>query len=62
MPQLLDGMTALVTGASKGVGKGIALELARQGCDDAVNYKSDLVGALETVSEIVSIGRRAFAT
>jgi NAD(P)-dependent dehydrogenase (short-subunit alcohol dehydrogenase family) len=50
-----------VTGASKGVGKGIALELARSGCDVAVNYNSDAKGATETVREIEEIGRRAFA-
>jgi NAD(P)-dependent dehydrogenase (short-subunit alcohol dehydrogenase family) len=41
MLQELSGKTALVTGASKGVGKGIALELARRGCRVAVNYHSD---------------------
>ena len=34
----LDNRTALVTGASKGVGKGIALALGRAGCNVAVNY------------------------
>ena len=57
----LESKTALVTGASKGVGKGIALELARCGCDVAVNYNSDLAGAEATVAEIRKIGRRAFA-
>jgi NAD(P)-dependent dehydrogenase (short-subunit alcohol dehydrogenase family) len=50
-----------VTGASKGVGKGIALELARQGCAVAVNYHSDAAGAESTVREIVQNGGRAFA-
>lgn len=50
-----------MTGASKGVGKGIALELARQGCDVAVNYNQDAAGAAATVSEITGIGRRAFS-
>lgn len=54
-------MTALVTGASKGVGKGIALQLAREGCNVAVNYRSDRAGAEATVVEIEAIGRQAFA-
>src|SRR5437016_9742160 len=53
--------TALVTGASKGIGKGIAIELARDGCDLAVNYHSDAAGADATVAEILSLGRNAFA-
>src|SRR5215831_8102970 len=59
---LLRGRTALVTGASKGVGKGIALELARQGCDVAVNYNSDPRGAEATAAEIYAIGAKAFTT
>jgi len=59
---LLRGRTALVTGASKGVGKGIALELARQGCDVAVNYNSDPRGADATVDEVAAAGVKAFAT
>jgi NAD(P)-dependent dehydrogenase (short-subunit alcohol dehydrogenase family) len=58
---LLESKTALVTGSSKGVGKGIALELARCGCDVAVNYHSDSEGAAATVSEIRGMGRNAFA-
>lgn len=50
-----------MTGASKGVGKGIALDLARNGCDVAVNFHSDAAGAGETVAEIVAMGRAAFA-
>lgn len=57
---LLEGKTALVTGASKGVGKGIAIELARQGCDIAVNYNTDAKGADATVEEIRALGRQAF--
>ena len=53
--------TALVTGASKGVGKGIALELARCGCDVAVNYHSDRAGAEDVAAEIAALGRAAFA-
>lgn len=58
---LLDGKTALVTGASKGVGKGIALELARSGCDVAVNFNTDRAGADSTIAEICAMGRQAFA-
>jgi NAD(P)-dependent dehydrogenase (short-subunit alcohol dehydrogenase family) len=57
----LQDRTALVTGASKGIGKGIALELARSGCDVAVNYHSDREGAEATVAAIQGLGRRAFA-
>jgi NAD(P)-dependent dehydrogenase (short-subunit alcohol dehydrogenase family) len=61
MQRLLENQFALVTGASKGVGKGIALELARQGAAVAVNYHSDAAGAQATVDEIVESGGRAFA-
>jgi NAD(P)-dependent dehydrogenase (short-subunit alcohol dehydrogenase family) len=61
MPLPLESRTALVTGASKGVGRGIALELARLGCDIAVNYNSDRAGAESTAAEIASLGRTAFA-
>jgi NAD(P)-dependent dehydrogenase (short-subunit alcohol dehydrogenase family) len=57
--QLLQSKTALVTGASKGIGKGIALELARRGCDIAVNYNADEPGARQTAAEIEKLGRRA---
>ncbi|MEJ7608271.1 MAG: 3-oxoacyl-ACP reductase family protein [Bryobacteraceae bacterium] len=57
----LTGKAALVTGASKGIGKGIALELARNGCDVAVNYNSDAEGAALTVREIEGLGRQAIA-
>ena len=55
----LNGKTALVTGASKGVGRGIALALARSGCDVAVNYNTDEAGARSTAAEIESLQRRA---
>jgi NAD(P)-dependent dehydrogenase (short-subunit alcohol dehydrogenase family) len=61
MPSPLESKTALVTGASKGVGKGIALELARCGCDVAVNYNSDAAGADATVGEVRAMGRKAFS-
>src|SRR5919112_2297859 len=57
----LEGKKALVTGASKGVGKGIALALGRAGCDVAVNYHSDRAGADATAAELTALGRRAIA-
>ncbi len=59
MAASLAGKTALVTGASKGVGRGIALELARAGCDVAVNYHSDEAGARATADEVTALGRKA---
>jgi NAD(P)-dependent dehydrogenase (short-subunit alcohol dehydrogenase family) len=55
----LESKTALVTGASKGIGKGIALELARCGSNVAVNYHSDRAGAEATAAEIAAMGRGA---
>src|SRR5512147_1532528 len=57
----LEGQCALVTGASKGVGKGIALELAKAGMHVAVNYNTDRAGAEETVAAIHALGGDAFA-
>jgi NAD(P)-dependent dehydrogenase (short-subunit alcohol dehydrogenase family) len=57
----LESKVALVTGASKGVGKGIALELARAGASVVVNYNADSAGAEATVREIHRIGREALA-
>jgi len=61
MPEDLLGKTALVTGASKGVGRGIALELGRAGCDVVVNYHTDERGAQGTVEALIAMGRKAFA-
>jgi len=58
---VLEGKTALVTGASKGVGKGIALELARAGGNIAVNYGGDAAGAAATVRAVEEMGRKAVA-
>lgn len=57
----LEGFGALVTGAARGIGKGIALELARAGCRVAVNDLSPGDLAAETVAELTALGVDAFA-
>ncbi len=52
---------ALVTGGGRGIGRAIALGLAADGCDVAVNYRRDGEAAAETVAAIEGLGRRAVA-
>lgn len=47
---------ALVTGGSRGIGKGIAIELSKAGCSVVINYRRDEVSAKETLEYIKSIG------
>jgi 3-oxoacyl-[acyl-carrier protein] reductase len=56
---LLSGKLALVTGASRGIGRGIALELAREGADVVVNYKDQKEKASEVARDIEALGRRS---
>ena len=57
----LEGKVALVTGASKGIGRSIAVALGRAGCDVGVNYFSDTRGGAQTAEEIRGFGRRSNA-
>ena len=57
----LEGRVAIVTGGNRGIGKGIALGLAADGADIAVNYRRDAEQAQQTVAEIEKLGVRAVA-
>jgi len=59
MPKKLEGKTALVTGASRGIGKAIALELAENGVNLALNYLSNDREAGETLKEVQAKGAKA---
>jgi 3-oxoacyl-[acyl-carrier protein] reductase len=61
MPGKLAGKVAIVTGASKGIGAGIAKQLASEGASVVVNYASSKEGADRVVSEITKNGGKAIA-
>ena len=55
----LQGRTALVTGGSRGIGRAVALALAEEGADVAVNYVSSETAARDVAENIQKMGRRA---
>ncbi|QCR31765.1 3-oxoacyl-[acyl-carrier-protein] reductase [Lysinibacillus sp. SGAir0095] len=57
----LDGKTAVVTGASRGIGRAIALQLAVEGANVVVNFSGSEQKAIEVVKEIQNLGSNAIA-
>ena len=57
----LEGKNAIVTGGSLGIGTAIALTLAREGCNVAINYRRHDTEANEVVSQIEEMGRKGLA-
>jgi 3-oxoacyl-[acyl-carrier protein] reductase len=55
----LQGRTMIVTGASSGIGRAIALAAARAGADVAITYRENYDGAKETAAAIEALGRRS---
>ena len=61
LSKLIEGQTAIVTGASRGIGKAIAISLAKEGAEVIINYSSSLENANKVVSEIKAFGGKAYA-
>lgn len=57
----LNGKTAVVTGASRGIGRAIAIQLASEGANVVVNYSGSEQKAKEVVEEIIALGSKAIA-
>ncbi len=58
---MLDNKIAIVTGGSRGIGREVALTLAKQGADIVVNYTSNSTAADEVVQLVTELGRKAIA-
>ena len=58
---ILEGKRVLVTGASAGIGRAVAIWCARHGADVAINYARDDAGAASAVAAIEALGRKAIA-
>ena len=61
LSKLIEGQIAIVTGASRGIGKAIAISLAKEGAEVIINYSSSLENANKVVSEIKAFGGKAYA-
>ncbi len=57
--KLLEGKVAIITGASRGIGKGIAQSFAKHGANVAFTYSSSVESALELEKELIEIGVKA---
>ena len=57
---LLENRTAIITGGGKGIGRGIALKFAKEGCNVAI-CDLDIDESRKTADEIIAIGRKALA-
>lgn len=57
----LKGKVALITGSNRGIGKGIAMDMAEQGADIVINYRGHADEAQQVVADIVAMGRQALA-
>jgi 3-oxoacyl-[acyl-carrier protein] reductase len=57
----LEGKSAIVTGGSMGIGTAVALALAREGCDVAINYRRHDAEAKRVVRDIEELGRKGLA-
>ena len=57
----LEGKAAIVTGGSLGIGAAVAIGLAKEGCDVAVNYRRHDTEANQVVAEIEKLGRKGLA-
>ncbi|MBN2225957.1 MAG: SDR family oxidoreductase [candidate division Zixibacteria bacterium] len=57
----LNGKVALITGASRGIGRAVAMLFAKAGCDVIINYRSDAAAAEQTRSKVEALGVRAQA-
>lgn len=57
----VEGKAAIVTGASRGIGRATAIELGRRGCDVLLNYRASAEEAEQAAAEVASLGVKAIA-